>query len=341
MTGSNSDRRKRALLAVAATTAIAAVVVAWNVRVGDATDSFGPGRDAVSANPEPSPQTPGAATRRSHRTSDSRPAVRQSRTPLPPPGSPLAQIYDKLKRRADAGDAAATTRLFHDVHRCNVVQQERHELAEVMPHFAAANEKAGNASYGIVRDSRVDVKLVSAGIDFVQANSVLCDGVTVEQLESITPLTLQMAQLGDLNALNCYVGTDFEGMQGLLDHPEWIEQYRAQVPGLVESALQRGDWVTVDLLHHAYSGAFNTSARGQLFGVDPAMDYRVLRLEQLGATGAFADKLAPMVAGAAKALLPTQVADAEAWANDYYSRYFNSASNEVSNDANICDITDD
>jgi hypothetical protein len=177
--------------------------------------------------------------------------------------------------------------------------------------------------------------------DYIQANSARCDGATDAQLASFTPLLLQAAQLGDLEALDCYVGTDFDRMDGLLDHPEWINQYRAQVPGLVESALQRGDWVIVDLLHHAYSGAFDTSARGQLFGIDPVMDYRLLRLEQLGATGGFADKLAPRVAGAAKALSSAQAAAAEAWASDYYSRYFNSASNDVSNGANICQISDD
>jgi hypothetical protein len=67
----------------------------------------------------------------------------------------------------------------------------------------------------------------------------------------------------------------------------------------------------------------------------------MLRLEQLGASGRFADWLAAKVAGAARTLSPTQLAAAEAWASDYYSRYFNSVSNEVSNGANICDFNDD
>ena len=72
--------------------------------------------------------------------------------------------------------------------------------------------------------------------DYVQTNSARCEGATDAQLASFTPLMLQAAQLGDLKALDCYVGTDFDMMEGLLDHPEWLEQYRAQVPGLVESA---------------------------------------------------------------------------------------------------------
>jgi hypothetical protein len=71
------------------------------------------------------------------------------------------------------------------------------------------------------------------------------------------------------------------------------------------------------------------------------MAYRLLRLEQLGATAAFSDRLAPEIAAAAKALSPAQAADADAWASDYYARYFNSVSNEVANGANICQIDDD
>jgi hypothetical protein len=261
--------------------------------------------------------------------------------PSPPTHAPLAQIYDNLKRRADSGDAEAATRVFHEVHRCIEVRWTRRLLAE-LPSDLVTLEQRDDREIGVMRAGQaLQIKRVREMTDYIQANAARCDGATDAQLASFTPLLLQAAQLGDLKALDCYVGSDFDRMEGLLDHPEWIDQYRAQVPGLVESALQRGDWVVVDLLHHAYSGAFDTSARGQLFGIDPLMDYRLLRLEQLGATGGFADKLAPMVAGAANTLSAAQAAAAEAWANDYYSRYFNSVSDEVSNGADICEITDD
>ena len=37
---------------------------------------------------------------------------------LPPPGTPLTQIFDQLKARADAGDADAATRLYEDLQHC-------------------------------------------------------------------------------------------------------------------------------------------------------------------------------------------------------------------------------
>ena len=62
--------------------------------------------------------------------------------PLPPPGLPLGQIYDGLKRRADMGDAEAATRLFHEVHRCLEVRRTRRLLAEISP----ADATSGNAN---------------------------------------------------------------------------------------------------------------------------------------------------------------------------------------------------
>jgi hypothetical protein len=340
MTQSN-DSQKRALLTLAVTTAIAAVVAVWNLHGGEATDSFAPGHDRGNAIADSSPVTSATTAGRARITSKSSQAMLASRAPLPPPGSPLAQIYGGLKRRADAGDAGAATRLFHEVHRCVAVRRTRRLLAEIPSAVLSADQQGDSAVVVMHASEAPEIRMVREMTDYVQSNSARCDGATDAQLNSFTPLTLQAAQLGDLKALDCYVGTDFDMMEGLLDHPEWMDQYRAQVPGLVESALQRGDWVVVDLLHHAYSGAFDTSARGQLFGIDPVMDYRLLRLEQLGATGAFADKLAPMVAAAAKALSPMQAADAETWASDHYARYFDSASNEVANGANICQIDDD
>jgi len=259
---------------------------------------------------------------------------------LPEAPEPLAKVYDVLKSRADSGDVDAATRLFHEVHRCVALRQTRRLLAEFHAMFA---DNPAASSIGIVRGGqRLQFLQPHEMADYVQANAARCDGATDEQLDSFTPLLLQAAQRGDIQALDCYVGTDFDGMEGVLDHPEWIGQYRDAVPGLVESALQRGDWVIVDLLRRdPYSEVYDSSARAQVFGNDPVMDYRLLRLEQLGATDEFAEWLAAKVAGAAKALSPAQLAAAQEWATDYYSRYFNSASNEVAHGTDICQITDD
>jgi hypothetical protein len=150
-----------------------------------------------------------------------------------------------------------------------------------------------------------------------------------------------MAQLGDRVAIDCYIGAEFARMEGLLDHPEWVEQYRTQVPALVQSALQRGDWVAVELLRQAYSGASEASPLGQLFGSDSDMAYRLLRLQRLGAIGSLADELDPRLAAAARELSPAQIAAADEWASDTHARYFASASNDAFDGSDTCEFSDD
>ena len=51
---------------------------------------------------------------------------------LPPPGTPLAEIFDELKARADAGDADAASRLFQDLQHCAEAQR----LGQFLPAVA-------------------------------------------------------------------------------------------------------------------------------------------------------------------------------------------------------------
>ena len=54
-----------------------------------------------------------------------------SATVLPPPGTPLAEIFGELKARADAGDAAAASRLFQDLQQCAEAQRLGRSLPAV------------------------------------------------------------------------------------------------------------------------------------------------------------------------------------------------------------------
>jgi hypothetical protein len=268
-----------------------------------------------------------------------RPSASSATGSLPPPGTPLAQTYDALEIRAERGDAAAASRLYHDVHRCSAVNLSKHILAQEMP--AVDGETRGMSADQLQKREGM-LKALQEQIDYVNANAALCDGATAEQVGSFIPVSLQAARLGDLKALDCYVGTHFDMMTGLLDHPEWLAQYRENAPRLVDAAMRRGDWVVVELMHHAYAGIFTDSPRTQMVTPDPVMEYRYLQLERLGARGAFVDKLDGLLAHAAEALTSQQLAEANAWAQEEYTRYFSgSASNEVSNGSNICQISDD
>jgi len=259
---------------------------------------------------------------------------------LPPRGTPVAETYAQLKIRADAGDATAATRLYHDLQRCRMARTfqqmiderlDRELPNEVDPHLSVLEIKRRQAALASMQEQ----------LDFVRDNEALCAGLGDERINSIVPASLRAAQLGDLKALDCYVGSDM-GMPGLLDHPEWLTQFKQNIPNLIETATRRGDWVAVDLAHHAYAGAFPDTPRGQVLGADPAMDYRYLRLERLGANGAFLTKLDRLLEQASRPLTPQQIDDGDSWAQDRYARYFDgSSSSEVSNGATICQMADD
>jgi len=245
-----NDPHKRGLVILVLTTVIAVAVAAWNL-CGERAARPATAADAGSARAVPAAVASKVAPQLSGIAPKASTAAQQTQRPLPSPGTPLATIYEELRQRADAGDAGAATRLYHEVHRCVAVRQKRRLMAEFHPMIA---DNPDVSSIGLVHDGQPpQIMMLREMTDYIEANNARCEGATDTQLASLTPLTLHAAQLGDLKAVDCYVGTDFDMIEGLLDHPEWIDQYRAQVPGLVESALQRGDWVVVDLLHHAYS----------------------------------------------------------------------------------------
>jgi len=263
--------------------------------------------------------------------------------PLPPPETPLAQSYAALKARANAGDAAAASRLYHDVARCNGALGALPTTAQMIASELARDRSAMSAAE--LDRHEHSLQYLYRKLDRDKATAAMCAGASDEQVGSTMPVMLRAAQLGDLNALDCYIGSELTA-PGMLDHPEWLTLYKQNAPALIDSAMQRGDWVAVELMRHAYAGAglanFAESQRRQLVDADPVMNYRYLRLEQLGAQGDLATSLKVSANLIARDLTPQQIAESEAWARDEYNRHFAGASiNDVFNGADICEIDDD
>jgi len=259
--------------------------------------------------------------------------------PLPPPTAPLAQIYDELKARADTGEAQAASRLYRGLLRCRAVNEYRRHISRLLPSLLNADGRLHDVP---LEQQDLALKRTQEWVTYVERNSDFCAGASDEQLASMNSAALQAANLGDLKALDCYVGTDFTSMSNLFEHPEVITQYRDNVSGLIDAAIGRGDWIALDLAQRAYSGESEGTPLGQLIAADPRMAYRYQRLERFGASGEFAGELDRQIAQTAGRLTPTQIVAADAWAQDHYSRYFNnSSSNEVANGVNICQIGDD
>jgi len=253
--------------------------------------------------------------------------------PLPPPGTPLKQTFDELKARADAGDVEAASRLLRDTLRC----QKFRRLRQIVPQFAkmALAEKVDDASKDQLRISSQMLDAAHDQLKYLHDNEALCDGTPNNLAESVLPVALETAQLGDLTAINCYVGGggEFGLPSGLIDHPEWLVEYKENALSLANTAVEKGNWTMVSQLALAYGESYPTSLLPQVTGNDPAMAYRYGKLSLLGAPSADKDKavahLQSRLDGLAEGLTAEQKAAADAWAQNAYMTYFEGTPNNT------------
>lgn len=256
---------------------------------------------------------------------------------LPPPGTPLKQSFAELKARADAGDAAAASRLFRDIETCASVQH----LNQMMPFISnrlgdlsaapAAGAPRGNGMLGMVQ----------RGLDFADKNAVLCADISADQMGALVPATLQAAQLGDAQAADCYVGANLNTWPDVLNNPGWISDYKSNAMPLATAAVQQGDWAMVGLLASVYAGGVrNNNLLNQVTGSDASLAYSYAKLMSLGQpAGNASSRASANLTTLANQLTPDQVQSADAWAQNMYKQYFNATPREpgaVTNTMRAC-----
>lgn len=252
-----------------------------------------------------------------------------------PTAPTLKDVYADLKRRADANDAAAASELYRDLRRCQMEQ----ELSRGLPQWVGGEldrDTSGETPEQLKLHEQF-LESMQREIAFVQRNAAFCADTDAETLVQLAPATLKAAQLGDLTAIRCYIGNEIQMVPGLLDHPEWLGDFKRNALPLAQYGFEHGDWGTAALLGHAYGGSFSSSFFSQVVKPDPLQAYQYLKLQTLGARGEFAQKLQNQVASAADGLTSDQISQADAWAQDMYARYFDgTSSNELSNGVNTC-----
>ena len=179
-------------------------------------------------------------------------------------------------------------------------------------------------------------------LDSARQSEALCAGIGDAQLQDVVPLTLRAAQLGDDAAANCYVGGALMQTNGVLDHPEWLTQYKQNALDLANAAIERGDWTMAGQMQFAYAQYFRTSLLSQLVGDHPELNYQYLKLRRLGANEEDAAFLDQELKVASKNLPADAITDGDVRAQDMYQRYFSSTpENHVVHNVNTCQIGDD
>lgn len=239
--------------------------------------------------------------------------------PLPPAGTPLKDAFAELQSRAEAGDAAAASRLLRDVNRCNRLRGSEWKNVGASDELTEKNTDgmtpAQLRTYQILLDA---MELRQQGVRKTQE---LCADASPQMLDSLVPNIALAARLGDEDARACYLGRGpLYDSRSLLDHPESLQSYREDARSLIDSGLAAGDWRVVDLLQQAYE----PGAQGLLAGVvgsDPLQHYRYLKLYRLGAEPHRIAQLDRQLASAAANLSPDQLAQADEWAQSNLSNF--------------------
>ncbi len=257
-----------------------------------------------------------------------------SATALPPPGTPLKEIFDELKARADAGDAAAASRLFQDMQHCAAAQR----LGRFLPAFANGmlNGNLPSSPDEIERGDR-QLDRVQRGLEFQQANAAMCAGLSPKQMAALVPATLAAAQLGDPQAADCYVGANLNAWPDVLDNPNWISDYKNNALPLANAAVQQGDWAMVGLLASANAGnPRNNNMLNQVTGTDTLQAYTYAKLMSLGqpADTPPSSRSTNALSMLSSQLTPEQIQAGDAQAQSLYQQYFNATPRETGQVAN-------
>jgi hypothetical protein len=261
--------------------------------------------------------------------------------PLPPARTPLKQTFADLQARADAGDATAASRLYRDLQRCAQTQN----INATVPHAAGffLNEKTDAMSTTELQSRDSMLNSLQSQLNFARNNAELCAGLSSAQIDEVVPASMQAALTGDAVAANCYLGSSLIAAQGILDHPEWLSDYKDNALNIANTNIQNGDWTTVHILQRAYAHIFRGGLLGQVTGADVVQNYRYLKLLRLGAQpGKDAGFFDNQIGEIADQIGPDAQLAADAWAQDTYQRYFaaNPQNRPPTNTINICQIDD-
>jgi len=270
----------------------------------------------------------------SRSTLDSAASNPSARMPLPPTGTQLKAILAELKARADAGDAGAATRLFQDMQTCAQVQR----LNQTMP--SLANRALNDTSAGNAQRNAHFLDVVQHNLDFVNGNAALCAGLGAADMAMLVPATLQAAQLGNAQAANCYVGANLNNWPGLVNNPQWIQDYQTNALNLANGALQQGDWSMASLMAQAYGGS-SRNMLNQLTGTSAAQAYTYAKLMSLGQpTDSQPSKRSTnALSNFSSQLTPEQIQTADAQAQQMFQQYFNNTprqTGQVNNAMQAC-----
>lgn len=273
-----------------------------------------------------------SSTSVTQKQSTHRPVASTSSAPLPPPGTPLKDIYDELAARARSGDRAASVRLFHDTAKCRYATNLHQTVSDYLPDMIRPTSASEDAKYAQFTDTMLNE--LQEDIDKLKALDPLCAGLDQNKSRNSPDWMRLAAEQGDQDAIDCYLDLSFVNIDDGLQHLHWLSDFQQAAPEMAKRAIAAGDWKSVFLLESAYNGYSVGSWLSQAIAPNSEQAYRYTYLMQLGSTrkAFFVDRLHALESE----LTPETIEASRNWANEMFSQNFNGTPSTIQEIRTVC-----
>ena len=175
--------------------------------------------------------------------------------PLPPPDTPLSNIYSDLLARSNAGDANAAMRLFSDLTKC----KSREKKMSQVNHLSFPSKDNGE---GIAHPQLVDKDLRD-----LEAADRLCKDISNTAIETRGDQLRQAALDGDAEAMVCYSMSTADVGPNYLTNSwfDYADRWIQEAPSFAQKAFEMGQADVIPLLIDAYTPSDPSSMKNYQF----------------------------------------------------------------------------
>lgn len=216
------------------------------------------------------------------------------RRALPAPTARLADVYEELKRAAEAGNAVAACRLGTGLLRCRqVLEQDQRRIARLLDtaarHDIPPAEGQAAAAAEAILGERADTLAARPG----QTNR--CEELPSAALTEAEDWLLAAIARGNRHAIERFL-LDFRlDSPSTLARPEMVALFREEAPALAERAAATGSLAVIPELVRAYAGLAPETPLGMALPRDlaRARALALLYIEEAQATARELPAIAP------------------------------------------------
>lgn len=252
------------LLALSVSVAVAWWILSSNNSIASGAPNAEVSRAGPSVGRPDASLAPGRSTRAAPKDAERGSAVQPPSAPLPPIGTPLADIIEELDARADAGDAAAACRIAAELSICDGILGT--PVEEVERAIAANLARRINAALRELEE----LDEIARSLELQQRTAEQCSHVPGDWFLRRPYIELRAAQLGDLDAASRFVHGDGMSAGQLLRDPSLAALYRANAWQLFLQLYEAGDLRAVLL----WSGGANDERQELLISAVMPEDWR-------------------------------------------------------------------